>query len=525
MAAVLSAIFALTAASGCKEKKGHQNLSKDEKGVYYTDSDGNKVYKVVMMDHGVALTSDTFKYRDEVMEKINEKLLKDLGYKVDIDVEIYSDDTFADKLATKLSDGDQLDLVRQVNRDNLTSYVSQGIAKKITSYVNASAEMKASLPEKIFDEVTYNGEIYAIPLDKLPLNTAIFVRGDLVKKAGLTSLDTIADWETFFQKVIAGGTEYLNSRLSTFPLMGSFSSLEEMFYNAYSEHAGNFMSGGSIRPKYFDAGYKQFVLKMREWIRNEYIDDKGVFNFNEFGCNTTLSNQVTAAIASGIYLLEFGALRSVEKTHKEWEITSFLPVASPSGSYRSDGLMGEFMFVPYSAKSAGVAVELMNWMLYNKENYMLVRCGIEGKTYVVGDDNSIDIPEAEKTNKVTAVSDLIGKLMIGTSVEYNMGYPASDCPDGARKAYADSLAVSSDKLYVDPLVYVSDKLSDSERSVLASADKNAAIVVQNLLTRNKDGSFKIADGDFDATWNKMVSDYSAVSVYDKLTAEYNKLFS
>ena len=310
-----------------KGKGGNKNLLKDEKGTYYLDDSGSKVYKLVMMDHGVPATSNQFKYRQQVMDKMNEKLLQDLGYKVDIQIDVYSDDTFADKLAFALADGEQLDLVRQASKELLTSYVSQGIAKDISAYTSVAENMQANIPDEMWAEAQYADGTYAIPLDKLAVNTTAFIRGDLLEKAGYTELTTIADWEGFMKKVKEGGEEYLDSRLDTVPLMGAFTTYEEMFYGNFTETPGNFFnSEGKIRPKYFDAGYKQFILKMREWLKNEYIDSS-MFNFNEFAMKEYMTNEITGAIAAGIYHLEFGSLLNVNTAHPEWKLTPAMPVA------------------------------------------------------------------------------------------------------------------------------------------------------------------------------------------------------
>ena len=54
----LIAVFAFSAV-GCGG--GNDGLQKDEKGVYYLDDDGVKVYKIVMMDHGVPFNTTEFK--------------------------------------------------------------------------------------------------------------------------------------------------------------------------------------------------------------------------------------------------------------------------------------------------------------------------------------------------------------------------------------------------------------------------------------------------------------------------------
>ena len=515
-------VVGITGTAACK--KDDNKMLSDEKGIYTLDENGIKVYKVVMMDHGVPFTTKEFKYRQQVLERVNEKLVQDLGYKVDFNIEVYADDTFNDKLVTRLADQDQLDLVRQVAKENLDSYVSTNIAMDVTDYFNNESSLKSNLSSAIMKEVTYNGRVHAIPLDKLPVIGVTFVRGDLLNKAGYENLTSIEDWEGYLDKVVKGGSEYLNSKLQTVPLMGSLSCIEEMLYGAFTDDPGvNYINAeGKIRPKYFNEGYKNFIKKLREWMVKGYIDNS-LFNFNEFGMNTYMSNQVTSAVSCGIYHLEFGSLLSVNKAHPEWNITPIMPLATEDGKYASTGIMGEFLFVPYSARSAGVVMDLLNWHLFNEENYMLLRCGIEGLTYTISPEKSIDVPAAEKSANVTAPSDLIGRFMIATSVKYNMGYPAATCPDGSKKAYSDSLKVKDEQLIVDPTIYVSSKISDMDRSVIASANNTVAGQIQKMLTLKKDKTFEVSDAEFDAVWNKMLKDYTGISVFDKMTEEYNKI--
>lgn len=508
-----------------KKGKGGQELLQDDKGVYYLDEDNNKVYKIVMMDHGIAPTTNEYKYRQMVLDEINQRLLNDLGYKIDVEVNVYADDQFADKLGFALADGDQLDLVRQASKPLLTSYVSQGIAKDITAYVENADSLNENIPDEMWAETRYDGCTYAIPLDKLSLGGVVYMRGDHLDKVGLDTLDSIEDWETYMQAVLDGGSEYLDSRMDTVPLMGSFDLFETMFYGNYTNTPGNFFNDeNQIRPKYFDPGYKQFILKLREWLSKGYIDSS-MFNFNEFGMKEYMTNQITGAIAAGIYHLEFGSLLEANKAHPEWDIQPCMPLTSTEGKYASTGLMGEYLFVPYCAKSAGVAVELVDWALYNKENYMLLGNGILNTTYIIEEGNSINIPEAERKANITTPTHLIGRFSVGTSVEYNMTYPRAECPEGAKTAYEKCLAISNDKLYVDPTIYVNEKLTDMEVAQRASADGKMAVIVQNLLTLNRDGSFVISDEDFDSTWNNMLNNYEGVAIYNKLTTEYNNKFN
>lgn len=513
----LIAVFAFSAV-GCGG--GNDGLQKDEKGVYYLDDDGVKVYKIVMMDHGVPFNTTEFKYRQQVLDEINSRLHRDLGYKIDPTVEVYADDTFSDKLATRLADGDHLDLVRQVSKDNLDSYVDQGIALDISQYFDKADSLKENISATMLKEVTYDGKIHAIPLDNLPVTAVANIRGDLLEKAGYTELNSMEDWEGFLQKVKDGGTEYLNSRLQTIPLMGNLSYLESMFYCNYTSTPGNFLNDqGKLRPKYFNDGYKEFILKMREWLSKGYIDNS-IFSFGEFNMGTYMTNQITAVTLSGIYHLEFGSLLSVNTSHPEWKMGMQFPVIGSEGRYVSTGLMGEFVFVPYCAKSAGVVIDLINWSLFNKENYMLLGNGILDLTYTVSEDNVIDVPEAEKTVDITSPADLIGRFSAVTSVEFNMGYPRATCPEGAKAAYAKSLQIEESKLYVDPILYISQYQTDRQKQLIASANSEAERIIQQLLTY-KNGVFSVSDADFDKTWNGMVNGYSAVETFDELTELYN----
>ena len=86
MIIAMVSVFTLVTACGGKKDKGYQQ---DEKGYYRVDEDGNKVYKIVMMDHGIPETTRDYKYRQLVLDEINKRLLRDLGYKIEFEINVY----------------------------------------------------------------------------------------------------------------------------------------------------------------------------------------------------------------------------------------------------------------------------------------------------------------------------------------------------------------------------------------------------------------------------------------------------
>lgn len=525
-AAALMLAFSGALLAACGNKGG--GYQTDDLGIYKTDAEGIKVYKIVVLDHGVTINSQTLKYREQVMKEINDRLYRDLGFKAEFQVDTYADTQFADKVSTLISEGAHADLIRQNGTDVLFGYVASNVAKDITPYVDATQNLKTVISGRIWDEVKADGKTYAIPLLSLPVDTTIYARGDLLSKAGFKDgqnnprpLSTLAEYESFLNTIKTGGQAYLDTLLPTVPLMIQASNLENLLLPCFTETPGDYFENGQLKPKIAQAGYKQYVQKVREWHKNGWIDDS-IYTISFFELANLMNSKITALAGSTVWDLEFGSIKSTNTAHPDWQITPMLPLTSADGVYKAGaGHASEYLWVPYSSKSTGAAMRILDWSCNNEENYMLLNYGIKGMTYELGENNAVSVPEAEKSAAVRMPYDLMGFFMVVTNREFNLKYPSSQAPAAALDFYKKSMQIPLNKIYVDPMVYVKSSLSDADLAKLNSANNTMSLELQKILTN------KYGDGDFESKWAAMVNKYvgDTAAVYTKLTQAYNGKFS
>ncbi len=93
-------------------------------------------------------------------------------------------------------------------------------------------------------------------------------RTDLAEKAGYTGGDpaTIADWEALLAAYVDYGVEVPLA----FPNTGSY--MYGLFASAYDAYAGYYAENGTdVKYGYIQDGYKQYLMKMKEWRDKGYI--------------------------------------------------------------------------------------------------------------------------------------------------------------------------------------------------------------------------------------------------------------
>ena len=523
LAILLVAISAFGLMTACQ----NDEYLTDEKGIYKLDEDGVKVYKVVMVNHGVTLGQNDFKYQELVNERINERLYQDLGYKVDFDVTVYSDADFANLLGTRLSDQEHIDIVRQTSTDLLKEYVRQGVAKDLTPYIQNATNLTSNIGQSAWQEVTVNDKIYAIPQTSVNVTSICWARGDFLEACGIVdengeprSPETLEELETFLQYAVDVKGQETGLAANAVPFFAIPSYVEDFLLPLFCAQPNDYIDeDGNLQPKYLQDGFKDYLAKVREWMHKGYLDSN-LYSNNPSQTGAMLTARTTAMGASGIWDLEFGGSRATAAAHPEWKITGIFPLTTADGLYRSPtGLVSEYLFTPFSSKSTGVVIDLMNWSLFNEENYMLLTYGIEGTTYEIV-DGAITVPEAEKSSSVSAPRNLIGSFTVGTNVEYNLKYASAGTDQAALDAYAKSAQIGADEMYVNPTSFVMSALSDTEKTALTALSSELDREIQKIC------ELQYSDAEWEAAWEAALNTFKQGygPYYEKMTAAYKEIF-
>lgn len=496
----LIAVFAMVSSiiSSCNKKV-------EEIGT--TDENGIKTYTLIMLNHGVTLPTKKPKYYDEIQEKINEKLVKDLGFKIEFNVKSLPDDTMGEKLNIDLAANVSYDLVRMADKTVLANYVDQGLAKDLTQYINNSKNLKTNIGDKVWKEVSINEKIYGIPMPAYPIYASSWIRGDMFEKEGLSVPTTLAELENAMEKI---KKNQLNEQ-DTIVWAITLSELESFLLGNFTDTPGDYIaSDGQIMPKIFNPGYKEFIAKLAQWYKAGYIDD---FLFN--GNNNTsadLLNKTRAAISgTNLWMLEYGTLKAIDKAKPQYKI-QFMPQLSDSKKYYSPGLATEYLWVPDSAKNPEIAVKFEDWCLYNEENYNLVNYGLEGKTYI-SQDGTKELPPAEANDKIKIFSDLMGAFNIGYNLRFNLKGMSKTVPAESIKAYNLYGNTDLSRIYVPVTVYTNTKLADDVKTKRAEATAATVETIANIIKGKADIS----------TYDTMLQKYKQMGgllAYDEFTKVY-----
>lgn len=467
---------------------GCNNSSQNDDGI---SEDGTVSF--VFYTHGAASATKEPKYQQQVLEKINEKLQAELGFKVDIKVVSYADDVFNQKVMLDLSAKKSIDFIRFTQpTSQLADLYSKHMILDLTPYIEKTENLKANIPDSVWKEVTCDGKILAIPMPVFQTTVTGWTRGDLLRSAGLDSISTLSEFETYLR--------YIKSHNQGMtPYMAPLANIENYILGCFTDTPGAFVDdSGNIKPHIYDPGYKEFVAKLASWYAEGLIDDS-VFNMDENKAIDIFGKGMSGVIGVNIWQQQYGTLSAVTKANPSWDITFLSPLTDVQ-KYPSGGLATEFLTIAATSKNPELAVQFADWLMYNEENYMLVMSGIEGLTYEISEENGNQILKAPASEGDASILDLYQGLFVGYNGEYNNKYATPGTPAESIRAYKECSSIPLDKIYV-PInnYYATDIPTD-----IALANLDASAMVSEYIQHMIQGKRPLSD------WDKMLSTYEAM---------------
>lgn len=498
--ALLSMVLTVTCASMALTSCGNKP---DDQG-----DDGSGKVTFHFYTHGAESATKTPKYQEETLNKINEKLQKDLGFTADFKVTIYPDDTFAEKLMLDLAAKKPVDFARITTPSSqVADLYDKHMILDISQYVESATNLKENIPQNVWKEVSVGEKILAIPMPVFQTTVTGWTRGDLLKKAGMQAPTTLNEFEAYLKKI-------KEQNPGMVPYMAPLTNMEMLLLGSFTDTPGAFVDGdGSIKPKFYDDGYKQFIAKLAEWYQAGLIDDS-VFNTDENKTIDVFGKNMVGVAGANIWQLQWGTLGAVNTSNPDWDIT-FLSPFSDAKKYPTEGLATEALIVPATSKNPEKAVQFANWCMYDEENYMLVTNGIEGKSYNIvkeGDNEFIKAPDAEGD---VARVDLYQAVFIGYNGTYNNKYQTLGTAAESIRAYQECSSIDLDKTYVPVTSYYKVEVPNDVSIARGDAEMALSESIQYIIQGKKSIS----------EWDKMLQDYEAMGglrEYELYTEEMKK---
>ncbi len=216
----------------------------------------------------------------------------------------------------------------------------------------------------------------------------LYIRNDLLKKWGLSIPETIDDWENVFKTAKDNGIKYpLTGKSNLFNILGS----KDLFNTAWGVGMAFYLEGNKVQFGPYQKEYKDYVVKMADWMKKGYIDPDYVTNDSNVVDSYIINDTSIASL--GYIGSDLGRmLPAFKERNPDAEI-----VACPMPVMKK-GDIPKFQVLVASATDKTVAIskncgveneqrykEAIKWCdyIYDDESMILKIFGIEGDTYTV----------------------------------------------------------------------------------------------------------------------------------------------
>ena len=461
---------------------------------------------------------DDYKYHQQVQDAINEKLYKDLGFKVRIHPTSYIDQ-YETMIALDMAQKMSYDFIRTSN-GTAAPYAEKDTFLDIKPMIDKYApELWDLIPDSAWAENTINGKVYGVPTCSFPISYGFWFRGDWLKKLGKEKPTSLAELESLCQAILDDKT--INPNGKVVPLAGHRDILEQILLGMFTEHPGDYLENGKVMPKFFDPGYRQFVEKLAEWYKKGYIDDM-VLNGDENTINNLISQGIVGIHAGNCYQLEYSVLNSYN-TQLNLDMQWSIPFAKDTKTYYSSGFGTDIIAFPATGKNSEKAFQYFNWYFNNEENSDLVLYGIEDLTYTRKQDPAtgkdiLAVPESEVTGTIKTMNDLMGFFGVNTYTTLQLKNTYATRPAEASRAY-DSCNTQEvlNNTYMDVTKYFQVTLP-TDIGTKANDIKTYMVAAISDIIVGKTASTDAVWASMRAEWEKL----GGQKVYDHYTSLYEQ---
>ncbi len=353
-------------------KPGIQNAKSADKQV--EDAPASFVTLKVIMPGDLSVRMGDF-----VENELNDRLKKDLNMKLELTYIPWSN--YQQKLELALSTGENYDLF-WYGAPFVSVYYTKGYIQPLDELLNQyGQELIKHIPDENFKQNRIDDKLWAIPSQAFTSAgkfSSVMVRQDLLEKASMSEIKTIADLELFFKRMQAidpsyygyletdRGHEMLWRELTD----RNYSSLDERMLFMIDEDSGEILS-------YVESDlYKQVAHLRESWVKMGIIDKNLVGNpaakIDQENAGKLLFR--VGAVSRAMENLQTARNADPNARLREYYLAKEKPkfITTPSN---------EAFMITAASENPERAMMFMNWILQNKENYNFIIYGVEGKDY------------------------------------------------------------------------------------------------------------------------------------------------
>ncbi len=363
---VLASVVAISTFTGCEKKEEVNSENEVSTLLWYVP--GNKQADI-----------------ESVLEEAN----KIIGEKINakLDLQFVDNGAYSEKMTMAMASGTPYDLAFVGYNNNYRTATSKGGLYPIKEWVFASEELKNSMPQYAWDDVTYQGEIYAVPNVQIFAQAACaYFRKDLVEKYNfdVSTVKKTEDIEPFLEiikknepdmyPIAAGNLVFRDyeSDLKVDPLVSGVKAVEQPDGSVKAVKATEVTTTKEMAEKKYDWYKKGYIRKDVGSVIDDSQDKK-----------------------AGKYAVSLAPTykpggEEEEKALYGYDVVSVL-LEKPYVSLDKAKLT--MIGIGKDSKNPEKSFELIKLMNLDKKLYNTISFGVEGKHYNKTGENRIELIE------------------------------------------------------------------------------------------------------------------------------------
>jgi putative aldouronate transport system substrate-binding protein len=310
-----------------------------------------------------------------VLEATMKKLKAD-GFNFKLTMTSIPYDNYYDKLYLVEASGEDLDIC-WVHGNQIAGYIAKNLLADLKDPLkNYAPDITANTPQYIWDAVTVNEKIFAIPrvVPAAQNDWMDIVRQDLIEKYNLPQIVDVATYEQYLAAI-------KKNEPSMVGYWSGYTTLARQFCPSYY-----FMEGGvyvdltdpELKAKnfYTTAAYKQICDLMYSWVQKGY-KPKDAAAINNDNTSAFTSGKLAACGSNVFWPTEQIETFSTNVPNGKMQ-NVFLNPTSP-----------KYILIPIDncsavfnhSKKLNESVAFLNWVRHSQENYDLWSFGVNGVNY------------------------------------------------------------------------------------------------------------------------------------------------
>jgi putative aldouronate transport system substrate-binding protein len=319
---------------------------------------------------------------DMVLDAVNQKLEKDLNATLTVSWVGWAD--FGTQYPLLLASGEPIDLIYASTWTNFYANARKGaflpLEELAKTYAPKSLEQ---ITPDAYKQAEVDGHLYGMPAQFYQYGEmGYIVRGDLMDKYGLSSINSLDDFGAYLDAVVKNDPQMSpTAQMSSSDTLDGYWARANGYYSITQKQYSPFWvslddSSGKIFNMYESDGILDFFNKMKEW------GDKGYWS------KSILSNKDENMFKDGkaaSRLHNQDSWKSGYVANPEWDVRFF-----PNSKYVfKTAAMQDGMAIPASSKNPERALMFLEKLRTDESYYNLLTYGIEGKHYEITADNKL----------------------------------------------------------------------------------------------------------------------------------------